>query len=93
MNRKTTLIIFLVAVSAGLFCFAGNVQSQTYYQHFTCYAPDGSYYESATPCRFQADYDRGPMIEFDFGSRHHDMDRYRNEHRDYRHDEREREGH
>lgn len=90
MNRKTMLIT-LLAITVGLFCFAGNVNAQTYYAHYTCYGPNGVYYESNVPCNYQG-FDRAPIIEFDFGSRHRDLDRDRDEHRGYYHGEGRHEG-
>jgi len=84
MNR--TILIMLLAITAGIFCFAGNVHSQTYYRQYTCYGPNGAYYESNVPC-YNRGYDSAPIIEFDFGSRHRDGDWDRYEHRGYKHDD------
>jgi hypothetical protein len=85
MSRNTILVV-LLAITAGIFCFAGNVHSQTYYDQYTCYSASGAYYESNVPC-FNHGYDRAPIIEFDFGSRHHDLDQDHDDHRGYDHGE------
>jgi hypothetical protein len=87
MNKKTMFII-LLAISAGLFCLVGNIHSQTYYERFTCYGLDGTYYQSNAPCPNNYDYDRGPSSElFDLGSRYRDIDQDRDidQHRGFEH--------
>ena len=76
------MLIVLLAISAGLFCFAGNVHSQTYYERFTCSGPDGTYYESSVPCRNSYYYDRRPIVEFNFGSQDRDRYQYRDRYQD-----------
>jgi hypothetical protein len=78
MGARLFLAILLI-LAAGLYRFAGTAYSE-YDYYYTCYAPDGTYFESATPCDYYYDYDYPGFgfFEFDFDRHHrHDRDRDR----------------
>jgi uncharacterized membrane protein YgcG len=84
MSAKLGLAVVLV-LFAGLTWFPGTAHSQADY--YTCYTPDGNYFESATPCENYYDYDYdyphydyfdpgfGLGFGFDRGFRDRDRDR------------------
>jgi uncharacterized membrane protein YgcG len=84
MNARLGLAVVLT-LFAGLYCFPGTAYSQVNY--YTCYAPDGTYFESATPCNNSYDYDSaypyydyydpGFGLGFGFGNGYRDRDRDR----------------
>ena len=84
MNARLGLAVILT-LFAGLYWFPGTAHSQDDY--YTCYAPDGTYFESATPCDNSYDYDYdypyydyfdpGFGLGFGFGPGYRDRDRDR----------------
>ena len=54
MSTRVGLAVVLT-LFAGLYWFHGTAYSQDDY--YTCYTPDGTYFESATPCDNSYDYD------------------------------------
>ena len=83
MNAKIALIVLLTLL-AGPFWAPWTAYSEDDY--YGCYASDGTYFESATPCDgyYNYDYDYpyygpGLGLEFDFDGdhRHRDRDRDR----------------
>ncbi len=76
MTARFKLIIAL-ALIAGLFSFAGTARSDSGNSNYTCPAPDGIHFESATPCldygklNYQSVYDYPGFGYFDFEFKHH----------------------
>ncbi len=57
MNARVLPVVILVTLFVGLYWFAGTVHSQdAYTDDYTCYTPDGTWYDSSVPCSFNYDY-------------------------------------
>jgi len=79
MNVRLLILAALLIPPVGI--FAGNAYAQDSY--YVCYAPDGTYFESATPCDYDYDYPGYGFFEFDFDPSHYHGDRDRDFDRDY----------
>ncbi|MGA3115110.1 MAG: hypothetical protein ABSF90_11860 [Syntrophobacteraceae bacterium] len=71
------LFVVLLTLAAGLCRFTGTAYAQDAH-YYTCYAPDGTSFESVIPCDnyYEYDYDYPGMGYFNFDfDRHHGHDR------------------
>ncbi len=73
MGTRLFLVVSLT-LAAGLCWFPGAAYSQDDY-YYTCYAPDGTFFESVTPCDNYYDYPGWGYFDFDRPG--HDRDRER----------------